>query len=49
MATVKFSGALRDNIIRNAEQLFTSKIEAAVKEYDNSWGEKLIDRGFIGL
>jgi hypothetical protein len=46
MATVKFSGALRDNIIRNAEQLFTSKIEAAVKEYDNSWGEKIIDRAY---
>lgn len=46
MATVKFSGALRDNIIRNAEQLFRDKIEAAVKDYDNSWGEKLIDRAY---
>lgn len=43
MATVKFSGALRDNIIRSAEQLFSSKIEAAIKEFDNSWGERLLD------
>jgi hypothetical protein len=46
MATVKFSGALRDSIIRNAELLFANKIDAAVKDYDNSWGEKLIDLAY---
>lgn len=46
MATVKFSGELRDNIIRNAESLFTGKIEAAIKEFDNEWGDKVFERGF---
>lgn len=49
MATVKFSGELRDNIIRNAEALFRDKIQAAEGEYDNSWGDRSIDLAYASF
>jgi hypothetical protein len=45
MATVKFSGELRNSIMNNAEALFRGKIEAAAKDYDNNWGERIFALG----
>ena len=46
MATVRFSGQLQDDIVKNAEKMFEDSIEQAKKNYPDDWGKKLYDSLF---
>lgn len=41
MAVVKFSADLRSTIINNARELFKTKIDAAVNDFNPSWGDRI--------
>ena len=46
MATVRFSGQLQDDIIRNAGNMFDDNIKQAKNNYPDDWGKKLYDSLF---
>lgn len=47
MATVRFSGELKDHILRNANNLFNKRLDAAREATpDNSWGDRIYNMLF---
>ena len=46
MATVRFSGQLQDDIVRNAGNMFDDNIKQAKNNYPDDWGKKLYDSLF---
>ena len=46
MATVRFSGQLQDDIVKNAERMFEENIQKAKLNYPEDWGKKLYDSLF---
>ena len=46
MATVRFSGQLQDDIVKNAEKMFDESIKQATENYPKDWGKKLYDSLF---
>tara|TARA_R110000796_G_scaffold80211_1_gene177550 strand:+ start:668 stop:1327 length:660 start_codon:yes stop_codon:yes gene_type:complete len=46
MATVRFSGELRNDIINKAKSLFSDRDEKARKNYPDTWGQTIYDLVF---
>jgi len=46
MATVRFSGELRSDIINNAKRLFSDRMEEAQKNHPDTWGQTVYDGVF---
>jgi len=46
MATVRFSGELRSDIISNAKRLFEDRMKKAQKNHPDTWGQTVYDVAF---
>lgn len=47
MATVRFSGQLIDEVLNNARKMFDTKVEKAIKNYPENWGDTIYETVFV--